>query len=147
MKIFTASARFGNDTMAYEEHYLDNDEKTVVIIMTSGPSTPNRCATPFYLGAILASMDVDVHIFFTMEGVKLMQKGVADDLVAMEGGKKVIDFIRDAKRAGVVLHVCQPALPGYRINADTDLIEEADHVSRASVLADLILTCDKVITF
>jgi hypothetical protein len=90
---------------------------------------------------------VDVHIFFTMEGVKLMQKGVADDLVAMEGGKKVIDFIRDAKRAGVVLHVCQPALPGYRINADTDLIEEADHVSRASVLADLILTCDKVITF
>jgi len=133
--------------MAYEEHYLDNDEKTVVFIMTSGPSTPNRCATPFYLGSIMASMDVDVHIFFTMEGVKLMQKGVADDLVAMEGGKKVIDFIRDAKRAGVVLHVCQPALPGYKICEDTDIIEEADHVSRASVLADLILTCDKVITF
>jgi len=133
--------------MPGEEHYLDNEEKTVVFIMTSGPSTPHRCATPFYLGAIMASMDVEVHVFFTMEGVRLMQKGVAENLVAMEGGKKVIEFIRDAKRAGVVLHVCQPALPGYKIDESADLIEEADHVSRASVLADLILTCDKVITF
>lgn len=133
--------------MSLDEHYLDNEEKTVVFIMTSGPSTPHRCATPFYLGAILASMDVEVHIFFTMEGVKLMEKGVAENLVAMEGGKKVIDFMRDAKRAGVLLHVCQPALPGYKIDETTDLIEETDHVSRASVLADLILTSDKVVTF
>lgn len=128
-------------------HYLDNDEQTVVIMMTSGPSTPNRCATPFYLGSILAAMDVEVHIFFTMEGVRLMQKGVAEDLVAMEGGKRIIEFIRDAKRAGVEMHVCQPALPGYRIDAASDLIEEVDGVARASDLADLVLSCDKVITF
>jgi predicted peroxiredoxin len=133
--------------MAADEHYLDNEERTVVFIMTSGPSTPSRCATPFYLGSVLAAMDAEVHIFFTMEGVKLVEKGVAEDLVAMEGGKKVIDFIRDAKRAGVTLHVCEPALPGYRIESETDLIDDVDHVSRASVLADLILTCDKVITF
>lgn len=135
--------------MSLDTHYLDNDneDKTVVFIMTSGPSTPHRCATPFYLGAIMASMDVEVHIFFTMEGVKLMQKGVAEDLAAMEGGKKVIEFIRDAKRAGVTLHVCAPALPGYKIDAQTDLIDEADHVSLASVLADLILNADQVVTF
>ena len=129
------------------EHYLDNDEKTVVILMTSGPSTPQRCATPFYLGAVMASMDVEVHIFFTMEGVRLMERGVAESLVAMAGGKKIIDFIRDAKRAGVTLHVCQPALPGYKIEPELDLINEVDHVSRASVLADLVLRSDKVITF
>lgn len=133
--------------MSNEEHYLDNEEKTVVIVMTSGPSDPHRCATPFYLGSILAAMDAEVHIFFTMEGVKLMQEGVAENLVAMEGGKKIIDFIRDAKRAGVILHVCQPALPGYKIDESADIIREADHVSRASVLADLILRCDKLITF
>ncbi len=133
--------------MVSDAHYLDNDERTVVFIMTSGPSTPSRCATPFYLGAIMASMDVEVHLFFTMEGIRLVEKGVAENLVAMEGGKKIIDFIRDAKRAGVTLHVCEPALPGYRIDAETDLIDDVDHVSRASVLADLILTCDKVITF
>ena len=133
--------------MSNDEQYLDNDEQTVVILMTSGPDTPERCATPFYLGSILASMDAEVHIFFTMEGVKLMQNGVAENLVAMEGGKKIIDFIRDAKRAGVILHVCQPALPGYKIDESADIIKEADHVSRASVLGDLILECDKLITF
>ena len=129
------------------DQYLDNDEQTIVILMTSGPSTPNRCATPFYLGSILAAMDVEVHIFFTMEGVRLMERGVAQDLAAMEGGKPIIQFIRDAKRAGVMLHVCQPALPGYRIDAASDLIEEVDQVARASELADLVLRCDKVITF
>lgn len=129
------------------DSYLDNDEQTIVILMTSGPSTPNRCATPFYLGSILAAMDVEVHIFFTMEGVRLMERGVAEDLVAMEGGKRIIEFIRDAKRAGVVLHVCQPALPGYRIDSASDLIDEVDQVSRAGELADLVLRCDKVITF
>lgn len=130
-----------------DERYLDNDEKSIVIMMTSGPSTPHRCATPFYLGAILASMDADVHIFFTMEGVKLMQKGVADNLVAMEGGKRIIEFIRDAKRAGVKLHVCLPALPGYDIDEKLDIIEEVDYISGGGTLAELILSCDKVISF
>lgn len=130
-----------------DERYLDNDEKSVVIMMTSGPSTPHRCATPFYLGAILASMDADVHIFFTMEGVRLMQKGVAADLAAMEGGKRIIEFIRDAKRAGVKLHVCLPALPGYDIDERLDIIEEVDYISGGGTLAELILSCDKVISF
>lgn len=131
-----------------EAHYYDNDdEKTVVILMTSGPSTPHRCATPFYLGAIMASMDIDVHIFFTMEGVKLAQKGVADSLVAMDGGKTIIEFMRDAKNAGVQLHVCQPALPGYRIDQSCDIIDEIDSVDMASALADLVLQSDNVITF
>lgn len=131
-----------------EAHYYDNDdEQTVVILMTSGPSTPHRCATPFYLGAIMASMDVDVHIFFTMEGVKLAEKGVAENLVAMEGGKSIIDFMRDAKNAGVTLHVCQPALPGYKIDQSSDIIDEIDSVDMASALADLVLQSDNVITF
>ena len=37
-----------------DTHYLeDQGEKSVVIVMTSGPSTAHRCATPFYLGAYL----------------------------------------------------------------------------------------------
>lgn len=129
------------------DDYLDAEEQTVVMVMTSGPSTPHRCATPFYLGAVLAAMDAEVHIFFTMEGVKLMQKGIAEPLTAMEGGKRVIEFIRDAKRAGVQLHVCRPALPGYEIDPDTDLIDEVDSVARASDLADLMLRADKVVSF
>jgi len=133
--------------MTNSQHYLDNEEKSVLIVMTSGPSTPSRCATPFFLGSILAAMDADVKLFFTMEGVKLMQKGVAENLRAMEGGKTVIEFIRDAKRAGVKLFVCMPALPGYEIDPVLDLIVEVDDVVGGGVLSDLILSCDKVISF
>lgn len=129
------------------DHYLDNDEKTVLIVMTSGPSTPHRCATPFYLGAILAAMDADVRIFFTMEGVNLLKKGVAENLTAMAGGKRVIEFMRDAKAAGVKLHLCTPALPGYHIDEHHDVIDEVDELSSGGVLADLILSSDKVLFF
>ncbi|MDH5535282.1 MAG: DsrE family protein [Betaproteobacteria bacterium] len=129
-----------------EQHYVDHDAKSVVIVMTSGPSAPQRCATPFYMGAILASMDADVKIFFTMEGVKLCQKGVPDNLTALEGGKKVIEFMRDAKSAGVKFHLCRPALPGYEMEVD-NLIDEVDEISSGGALADLILSCDKALYF
>lgn len=131
-----------------EKKYLDEqEEKSVLIVMTSGPSTPSRCATPFYLGAILASMDARVRIFFTMEGVNLLKKGVPENLAAMEGGKKIIEFIRDAKSAGVTLHLCLPALPGYRIDPERDLIPEVDELSSGGALAELILNTDKVLFF
>ncbi len=129
-----------------DKHFIDHDEQTVVIVMTSGPSTPHRCATPFYIGALLASMDADVSIFLTMEGVLLAQKGVPENLTAMKGGKKIIEFIQDAKRAGVKLHLCKPAMPGYELEVH-DIIAEVDEISAAGGLADLILNCDKTMFF
>ena len=129
-----------------DPHYLDNEEKSVVIVMTSGPATPQRCATPFYLGAILASMDARVSIFLTMEGSLLAKEGVAEGLTAMQGGKTILQFIRDAKAAGVRLHLCRPAMPGYEM-ADGDVIDEVDEISSAGTLADLILSCDKSMFF
>ena len=127
-------------------HYLDNEEKSVVIVMTSGPSTPQRCATPFYLAALLASLDAEVSIFLTMEGSLLAKEGVAKGLTAMQGGKTILEFMRDAKAAGVKLHLCRPAMPGYVI-ADSDVIAEVDEISSAGTLADLILSCDKSMFF
>lgn len=129
-----------------EQHYLDNEAKSVVIVMTSGPSTPQRCATPFYMGAILAAMDADVKIFFTMEGVRLCQKGVPEQLTAMEGGKKIIEFMRDAKAAGVKFCLCRPALPGYEMEIG-DVIDEVDEIASGGTLADLVLSCDKALFF
>lgn len=129
-----------------EQKFVDHEEKSVVIVMTSGPSAPQRCATPFFLGALLASMDADVRLFFTMEGVKLAQKGVAENLAAMSGGKAVIEFMRDAKAAGVKFFLCRPALPGYDIEV-ADVIPEIDEISSGGALADMILSCDKVLFF
>lgn len=129
-----------------EPRYLEHDAKSVVIVMTSGPSTRHRCATPFYMGAILASMDAEVRIFFTMEGVKLCQKGVAEHLTAIDGGKTIIEFMRDAKAAGVRFYLCRPALPGYEMEVDS-VIDEVDELSSGGELADLILSCDKALFF
>jgi predicted peroxiredoxin len=129
-----------------EPRYLEHEAKSVVIVMTSGPSTRHRCATPFYMGAILASMDAEVKIFFTMEGVKLCQKGVAERLTAIDGGKTIIEFMRDAKAAGVKFYLCRPALPGYEMEVG-ELIEEIDELSSGGELADLILSCDKALFF
>lgn len=129
-----------------ERKFVDHEEKSVVIVMTSGPSAPQRCATPFFLGALLASMDADVRLFFTMEGVKLVQKGVAENLTAMPGGKTIIEFMRDAKSAGVKFFLCRPALPGYDIEV-ADVIAEVDEISSGGALADMILSCDKVLFF
>lgn len=132
--------------MADRDFLNDREAKTVVIVMTSGPSTPQRCATPFYIGALLAAMDAAVTIFFTMEGVRIVRKGVPENLVAMEGGKQIIEFMRDAKNAGVRFHACNPALPGYEIEKG-DLIPEIDEVSSDGALADMILSSDKVLFF
>jgi len=133
--------------MSENNYFLDNDEQSVLIIMTSGPSTPARCATPFFIGSLLSAMDAQVSIFFTMEGVRLAEKGVANNLVAMEGGKKIIEFMREAKFAGVSLKLCMPALPGYEMSPESDVIEEIDEIVGGGVLADLILSSDKVISF
>lgn len=127
-------------------HYEDADGKSVVIVMTSGPSSPQRCATPFYIGSLLAAMDAEVTLFLTMEGARLARRDVAAGLTAMEGGKTILEFMRDAKRAGVRVHLCRPAMPGYDIGEE-DVIAEVDEISHASTLADLILECDKALFF
>lgn len=132
--------------MSDERHYLDHGGQTVVIVMTSGPSQRSRCATPFYMAAIMASMDAEVKVFFTMEGVRLCQKGVAEQLTAMDGGKTIIEFMRDAKSAGARFHMCRPAMPGYEIEV-SDVIPEIDELSSGGELADLILRSDKALFF
>jgi len=118
----------------------------VVIVMTSGPSQPERCATPFFMAALFAAMDAEVTVYFTMEGIRLVQRGVADTLSVVKGGKTVIEFMRDAKAAGVTFRACAPSMPGFGVSA-AELIPELDDVSSGGALADLILESDKVLTF
>lgn len=83
----------------------------------------------------------------TMEAVRLAHKGVAEQVTAVPGGKTILQFMREARGLGVKIHICTPALPGYDMAADIDMIEEIDELSSGGVLADLLLSCDKVITF
>ncbi|MBT3357106.1 MAG: sulfur reduction protein DsrE [Euryarchaeota archaeon] len=124
----------------------DDDDGSVAIYMTSGPATPQRCATPFYMASIAAAMDNEVSIVFQIDGVMLMKKGVADELYATEGGKLVIDFIRDAKEADVEMYVCSAALQLHNLTED-DLIEECDGVVGAAWMTDVGLDANMVLMY
>jgi len=123
-----------------------DDDENVAIFMTSGPATPQRCATPFYMASVSAAMDCEVKMVFQIDGVLLMVKGVADELYATEGGKLVIDFIRDAKEADVEMYVCSAALQLHGITED-DLIDECDGVVGAAWMTEAGLEADMLLMY
>jgi len=123
-----------------------DDDGSVFIFMTSGPDTPQRCATPFYMANIAAVMDNEVKIVFQIDGVLLAKKGVSENLKALEGGKLIIDFLRDAKEAGVELYCCSAALDLHNMTKD-DLIDEIDDVVGAAWMMDEALSADVVLNY
>ena len=123
-----------------------DDEGSVFIFMTSGPETPQRCATPFYMANIAAVMDSDVKIVFQIDGVLLAKKGVAENLKALEGGKLIIDFLKEAKEAGVELYCCSAALDLHTMTKE-DLIDEIDDVVGAAWMMDEALSADVVLNY
>ena len=97
----------------------------VIILMTSGPRPPWRCASPFYIAALMAANEAEVEMFFNMDGTRLLKKGVAERIIPGEpnclspNGKKlktVYDFMKDAKQAGVKFYSCKQAIDslGYK---------------------------------
>lgn len=122
------------------------DEGSVLVFVTSGPETPQRCATPFYMANIAAAMDSDATIVFQIDGVLLMKKGVAEGITAKEGGKRIIDFIHEAKEAGVEMKVCSAALQLHDMTED-DLIDECDGVVGAAWMTDQGLEADLVLCY
>jgi len=121
-------------------------DKKVLIIMTSGPETPRRCATPFFLASVSAALEYDVEMICTIDGALLLKKGVAESLTAIEGGKPIINFIRDAVSAGVKIFVCTPALELHQISPD-DLIPECAGIVGGAHLIEEGMKSQLVLTF
>jgi uncharacterized protein len=109
------------------------DEAQVLIIMTSGPSTPHRCATPFFLATLAAVMEQEVRMIFTIDGIMLLKRGVAEKTFAREGGKFISEFLKDAVEAGVKIYGCTPALELHDLTPD-DLIDGVEMAGGAALL-------------
>ena len=123
-----------------------DDEMKLTVFVTSGPQTPQRCATPFYMANIAAAMDNEAEMIFQIDGVLLMKKGIAEHLFAKEGGKRIIDFIREAKEAGVEMRVCSAALQLHNMSEE-DLIDECDGVVGAAYMVDIGMESNMVLNY
>lgn len=108
------------------------DEDSVLIIMTSGPDTPRRCATPFFMATLAAAMDYETTMFFTIDGSLLLKKGLADGVFPKEGGRSVGDYLRDALDAGVTFKACTASLELHDLKPE-DLIDEVEMMGGAAM--------------
>jgi predicted peroxiredoxin len=108
------------------------DEDKVLIIMTSGPDTPRRCATPFFFAHLAAAMDYEATMFFTIDGILLLKKGMAEEVYPKAGGKPVSDFLNDALEAGVKFAACTAATELHDLQP-SDLIDGVEMVGGASM--------------
>ena len=77
---------------------------SILYVHTGGVNNPERSATPIYLATTAAAMDVEVGIYFTVNGPTLLKKGVAESLIVpkFDGtGAPLRRFIDQARDMGV----------------------------------------------
>jgi hypothetical protein len=121
---------------------------SLLYVHTGGVNNPERSATPIYLATTAAAMDVEVGIYFTVNGPTLLKKGVAESLIVpkFDGtGAPLRRFIDQARDMGVKFYVCQPSLDLHGLTVD-DLIEGVQMIGGAA-FNDMALEADQVICF
>ena len=116
----------------------------ILIIMTSGPETPRRCATPFFFATLAAAMDYEVTMFFTIDGTLLLKKGMAETVFPKDGGKPVSGFLQDALDAGVKFTACTASMELHDMKQE-DLIDGIKMVGGAYMWQEA--EDSKVLTF
>jgi predicted peroxiredoxin len=122
------------------------EQKKILMMLTSGPGTPERCAAPFFFAIGAAKMGHDVSLFFTMQATQLLKCGVAEHICAKEGGRPLSDFIQRALDSGVKFYICSASLE-LNDMSQTDLIEEVDNLVSSTFLTKRGLESDLVLSF
>jgi predicted peroxiredoxin len=125
---------------------MSDEPEKILIVFTSGPDTPARCAAPFFFATGAAAMGYDVSMFFTMQATQLLKLGVAEKVCAKEGGRPISEFIRSALDADVKFFVCSASLELNDMSPD-DLIEDVDNLVGSVFLTERGLESDLVLSF
>jgi predicted peroxiredoxin len=121
--------------------------KSIMYVQTHGVDEPGKSATPFFLAAAAAAMDIEAAIYFTMNGATLLKKGVAEELTIKrgEGGQSLRFFMDQALELGVKLYVCQPSLDLHGLTLE-ELIDGVEMIGGAA-FNSMALEADVVISF
>ena len=122
------------------------EPKKILMMLTSGPGTPERCAAPFFFAIGAAKMGHDVSLFFTMQATQLLKRGVAEHICAKEGGQPLSQFIERALESGVNFYICSASLELNNMQ-QADLIDQADNLVSSTFLTKAGLESDLVLSF
>lgn len=116
---------------------VDRRARLVIVVWSCGPDRPGGAVlagAPFVYALAAAALDVDVEMHFTSSAVRWLVQGVARAAFTDHArSKTVLDFIGEAKAAGVRLHPCAMALAEHRADGE-HLLAEADGIAGAATV-------------
>lgn len=124
----------------------DLEGKKILVIQTHGVDTPTRTYSPIYYAVAAAAMEMDVMIWFTMNGTNQLKKGEAEKVsLVPESGVTLKSMLEMALDNDVKLRVCQQSLTLWDMTPD-DLIDGVEILGATSIIS-LALESDHVMYF
>jgi uncharacterized protein len=124
----------------------DKEGKKILVIQTHGVDTPTRTYSPIYYAVAAAAMEMDVMIWFTMNGTNQLRKGEAEKVsLVPESGVTLKTMLDMALENEVKLRVCQQSLTLWNMTPE-DLIDGVQILGATSII-DLALDYDHVMYF
>lgn len=120
--------------------------KKVLIVATFGANNPERCPAPFMFAGEAIKAGAEAGICFILQAPQILKTGVAENLVAKQGGRTIREFIEEALALGVKFYVCDAALQLCDMTPE-DLIDEVDDLVGPSFLIKQGLVSDLVVSF
>ena len=124
----------------------DPEGKKILVIQTHGVETPRRTYSPLFYAMAAAAMEMEVMVWFTMDGTNQLRKGAAEK-VKLDPTIDVTlkTMLEQTMEAEVVLRVCQQSMALFDMTVD-DLIDGVEILGATSVI-DLTLQSDQVMYF
>ena len=109
-----------------------------------GSDEPQKAFPPFMLGAGALALDWEVNLFFTMNGLNIVQKGGAEKIILENAPKPLQEFIKILQEGGATMIACSAAFPIVGCEEE-DLIDGVECGGVASFVngaeeADTVLT-------
>ncbi len=125
---------------------MPEKRKSILIIQSSGLREPRRSYAPLYLAVSAAVMDMDVCVWFMMEGVTLLKRGIGETLeLAPDSGVTLGTWLDRAREARVKFFACAQAMEAENLSLE-DVVEGCEVRGMASLI-DMIMEVDKVMYF
>ncbi len=124
----------------------DPEGKKILVIQTHGVDTPRRTYSPLFYAMAAAAMEMDVMVWFTMDGTNQLKKGAAEKVQLDPTSDVTLKTMLDQTlESEVKLRVCQQSMALWDMTTE-DLIDEVEILGATSVI-DLALRSDHVMYF
>jgi predicted peroxiredoxin len=125
---------------------IDGEGKKILVIQTHGVETPRRTYSPLFYAMAAAAMEMEVMVWFTMDGTNQLKKGAAEK-VQLDPTSDVTlkTMLEQTMESGVKLRVCQQSMALWKMQKE-DLIPGVEILGATSII-DLALEADHVMYF